>query len=158
MLRSKFVKCLVSILNWQVNSSSNFPSVFIFKTHNSPINFKFIHFLLWIKRSHQSSNFKTFGCSGENLPNSSCDFPNHKSVFFQTLHHSPVSKKLTPLYFFRSNVIYFARKIPIKVQIFEKFFAKFCTLMGSFCPNHIKFQLRKYRRVISHDTEDWSEG
>ena len=23
--------------------------------------------------------------------------------------------------------------------------------MGSFCPNHIKFLLKKYRRVISHD-------
>ena len=28
------------------------------------------------------------------------------------------------------------------------------TLMGFFCSNHAKFQLKKYRRVISHDTED----
>ena len=28
-------------------------------------------------------------------------------------------------------------------------------LMGSFCPNHVHFQLKKYRRVISHDTEKW---
>ena len=25
--------------------------------------------------------------------------------------------------------------------------------MGSFCPNHIKFQLKKCRRVVFHDTE-----
>ena len=31
---------------------------------------------------------------------------------------------------------------------------RFCTLMGSFCKNHIKFQLKKYRRVISHDIEE----
>ena len=27
--------------------------------------------------------------------------------------------------------------------------------MGSFCKNHIKFDLKMYRRVISHDTEEW---
>ena len=32
---------------------------------------------------------------------------------------------------------------------------KFSTLSGSFCPNHIKFQLKKYRTVISHDSEEW---
>ena len=43
---------------------------------------------------------KTFKCSGENLPNSSCYFPNHKSFFLQILHHSLVSWKIT-LYFFQ---------------------------------------------------------
>ena len=51
-------------------------------THNSSVNFKLIHFLLWTKESHQSPNFDTFKCSGENSPNSSCHFSNHKSVFF----------------------------------------------------------------------------
>ena len=27
--------------------------------------------------------------------------------------------------------------------------------MGFFCPNHVHFQLKKYRRIISHDTEEW---
>ena len=31
---------------------------------------------------------------------------------------------------------------------------KFVTLMGSFCQNTMKFQLKKYRRVISLDTEE----
>ena len=30
---------------------------------------------------------------------------------------------------------------------------KMSTSMGSFCQYHIRFQLRKYRRVISHDTD-----
>ena len=34
---------------------------------------------------------------------------------------------------------------------------KICTLMGYFCQKHIKFQLKKYRRVISHDTEEWTK-
>ena len=57
-------------------------------THNCSANFKLIHFLLWTKESHQSPNFDIFKCSGENLPNSSCHFSNHKSVFLQILHHS----------------------------------------------------------------------
>ena len=38
-LESKFVKFLMSILKWQVNSSSIFVSPFISMTHNSSINF-----------------------------------------------------------------------------------------------------------------------
>ena len=57
VLESKFVKFLMSILNWQFNSSSNFASFSIIKTQNSPVNFKLIHFLLWIKGSYQSPNF-----------------------------------------------------------------------------------------------------
>ena len=83
-----------------------------------------MHFLLWTKGSHESTNFDTFKCSDENLPNSSCHFPNHKSVFLQILHDSSVSWNITPLYFFRSNVAYFAQKRPIKVQFFRLFSAR----------------------------------
>ena len=65
--------------------------------------------------------FEIFQCSGEDLPNSSCHFPNHKPVFLRTLHDSFVSWKITSLYFCRSKVICFARKGPIKVQILETF-------------------------------------
>ena len=30
---------------------------------------------------------------------------------------------------------------------------KVCTLIGPFCANNIMFDLKKYRRVILHDTE-----
>ena len=88
-------------------------------THNSSVNFKLIHILLWIKGSQQSPNFETFKCSGEILSYSSCHFPNHKSVFLQILHHSSVLWKMTCLYFFWSNFIYFAQKESIKVEIWE---------------------------------------
>ena len=32
---------------------------------------------------------------------------------------------------------------------------KICSLMGSFCPYHINFDMKKYRRVMSHNTEKW---
>ena len=90
---------LMLLLNWQVSSFSNFVSFFIVITHNSPVNFKLKHFLLWIKGPNKSPNFETFLCSGEILPNSSCDFPNHKSVFLQISHHSLLSWTITPWYF-----------------------------------------------------------
>ena len=111
---SKFVKLFLSVLKLQVNSSLNFTLFFIAMTHNSFVNFKVIPFLLRTKGSHQSLNFDTSKCSGENLPNSSCHFWNHKPVFLQNLHNSSVSWKITPLYFCSSNIMYFGHKKPIK--------------------------------------------
>ena len=109
----------VKILKWPVNSSLNFASFFIVVTRNFAVNFKLKHSLLWTNGSHESPNFDTFKWSGENLPNSPCHFPNHKPVFLQILHHSSsVSLKITPLYFFSSNNIYFVQKEPIKVKLF----------------------------------------
>ena len=96
----------MSVLKWQVNSSSNFALFFIVMTHNSSANFKVIPFLLWTKGSHQSPNFDTFKCCGENLPNFSSFVSNHKSVFCRNLHISSVSWKTTPLYFCSSSNIY----------------------------------------------------
>ena len=108
----------MSLLKRQVSSSSIFMSFSIVMTHNSTVNIKLIHFLLWTKGSYQSSNLDTFECSGENLQNSSCHFSSNKSVFLQILHHSSMSRKITSLYFFSSNNIYFAQKKPIKMKIF----------------------------------------
>ena len=178
-----------------------------------------MHVLLWTKWSHESTNFDTFKCFNENLPNSSCHFSNYRPVFLRKLHeswvslritrlyffssyviyfaqkgqiteqiletwmlgskfikflsvlkqqivflqvldHSSVSWCITPLYFFSWNFIYFQQKEPINVQIWWNFTwaaesLKFSTLMGSRCKNHIKFSLKKYRSVISHDIEEW---
>ena len=76
MLRSKFVKFHKSILKRQVNSSSNVSLLFSVITHNSSVAHGFSTLDERISsKFHQSSNFSTFECSGENLPNSSCHFP-----------------------------------------------------------------------------------
>ena len=36
-------------------------------------------------------------------------------------------------------------------------FHQICTLIGSFCWKYLKFQLKTYRRVLSHDTEEWNK-
>ena len=133
MLGSQFITFFMSVSNWQVNSYSNFASFFIVITHNSPVNFKVIHFLLGIKGPIKSPNFETFVCSGESLPNSSCRFPNQKSLFLQIFHHSLVSWNINPLYFFSSNIIYFNQKQSIKVYIFETFQCLSQNLSNSLC-------------------------
>ena len=76
------------------------------------------------------------------------------------MHHSSVSWEITLLYFFSWNCTWFGQKEPIKVQNFRLStahvkFHQICTLIGSFCWKYIKFQLKKYRGVLSHDTEKW---
>ena len=88
----------------------------------------------------------------------SCHFWNKKSIFLETLHHSSVSWDITPLYHFNWNYIYFTQKEPVYVQIWWNFTwavksLKFWTLFCSFCKNHIKFQLKKHGKLISHDME-----
>ena len=123
----------LSISKQQVSSSSIFVPHLIVMAHNSSLNFKLIHFLLLTKGSHQSSNFYTFECSGEILPNSSCYFASNKSVFLQVLHHSSKSWEITPLYLFSWNNVYSAQKRPIKVKLFETFECSCQNLSNSLC-------------------------
>ena len=64
---------------------------------------------------------ETLECSSQNLSNSLYQFWNDKLIPLQILHPSSLSWKMTPLYFFSSNNIYFAQKWTIKVKIFETF-------------------------------------
>ena len=70
-----------------------------------------------------------------------------------------MSWEATLLSFFSWNFIWFGQKQPIKVQNFRLLtahvkFYQICTFIGSFCWKYIKFQPKKYRGVMSHDTED----
>ena len=107
----------MSILKWQINSISNFASFFIVIMHNSPLNFKLIHFLLSIKRSNESPNFKNFVCYGENSPNSSYDFPNHKSVFFSNFaSHSSVMKYSSSVISLAQTFYTFVKSSPLRCK------------------------------------------
>ena len=77
--------------------------------------------------------FESFECSGQILSNSLCQFWNDESIPLQILYPSSVSWKITPLYFFSSNNIYFAQKEPIKVKIFETFKCSHQNLSNSLC-------------------------
>ena len=82
--------CQIPHINFELTSQFlfNFASLFIVMTHNSHVNFRLIHFQLQTKGSHQSPNFQTFKCSGENWLNSSSHIWKHQSVFLQILYQS----------------------------------------------------------------------
>ena len=69
---------IISFLQQQVGSSSNFASLFSEMTHNSSVIFQLILYTLWIYVFHQNANFKTFVCWHENLPIFSCHFCNNR--------------------------------------------------------------------------------
>ena len=96
--------------------------------------------------------FDTFKYSGENLPNSSCHFLNRKSVFPQILHDSSLSLKINPLYFFSSNVIFFAPRRPMKVQIFETF-----EYLDRNSPTSCHFWKNKspFLQILFHSSVSW---
>ena len=124
MVRPKFVKFHLSVLKRQADSSPNLASLFSFMKGNSSVLSTFFssnNFYVAQKKPIKLKVFETFKCSGQNLSNSLCQFWNVKSIPLQILHLSSVSWKITPLYFFSSNNIYFAQKERIKVKFFENF-------------------------------------
>ena len=97
--------------------------------------------------------FETFECSGQILSNSVCQFWNDKLIPLQILYPSSVSWKITPLYFFSSNNIYFPQKEHIKMKIFETFKCLAQNLWNSLC------QLWNYKsiflQILCHSTLPW---
>ena len=95
-----------SSVSWKITPLSFFCSNNIYFAHKEPIKVKI---------------FETFERSGQNLSNSLCQFLSDKSIPLQILYPSSVSCMIIPLYFFTSNVMYFAEKEPIKMKFFETF-------------------------------------
>ena len=87
-LKSKFLTLLIAQVKIRQISHVNFKTFFIIIRHNSAVNVKVKHFLLWVNKSHQSPNFETFKCSGKHLQYSSCSFQTISQFFLQILHHS----------------------------------------------------------------------
>ena len=64
------------------------------------------------------------------LPDSSCHFWEHKSLFIYILHQSSVPSDRTPLYFSKLKHIYFGQRIQLKssfldIRVLESKFIKF---------------------------------
>ena len=88
-------------------------------------------------------------------------FETTRSGFIQILHHCSVSWKITLLHLFQLKPYILWTKRAHQSKTFRLSTAQVksqnCTLTGSFYWKHIKFQLKKYRGVMSHDTDKWCE-
>ena len=142
--------------NHKARVYSNFAPLFNVMKDNSSVFFSSNLTYTLNKNRPSKRNLGTLKWLVENSQNSSCHIRNYKSVFLETLHHSSVSRGITLLYFFRWNFVLFWQKEPMKGPIISDFwFHQILTLTGSFCWKYIKFQLKKYREVVSHDTDNW---
>ena len=75
------------------------------------------------------------------------------------MHQSTVSWEITLLYFFSSNFISFGQKKPHQNAKFHTFnCSSEISPNLSFCWKCIKFLLKNYRGVMSHDTEEWCKN
>ena len=117
MLRSKFVKFLLSILKRQVHSSPNFVSLFNLMKDNSSDLFTSNNIYFAKNEPIKMKIFKTFKCLGQYSSNSSCQLWNNKSIPPQILRHSSVLWQITPLWILSSYFFNFGLKDPIKIPI-----------------------------------------
>ena len=133
-LKCKFLRLLSSwvkirqipFVNFETVSQSllRFFSFFSVVTYNSSVSLSLMHFLLWAKGSHENTNFNIFKCSDENLPNSSCHFPNLKSFFLQILNDSSASWNIL-LSTFLGQALYTLHKKDQNANFFRLFSARF---------------------------------
>ena len=115
MLRSKFVKFLMSVLKQQKSIPLQilYPSsvswkiipLYFFSSNN-------IHFAQ--KEPIKVKIFETFECSSQNLPNWLCQFWNDKSIPLQILYPSLVSRKITSMYFLARTIYTLLKRSPLK--------------------------------------------
>ena len=100
-----------------LNSSSIFASFFIVMTHNSSVNFGCLNSYFGLKDPIKVPNLRV------------------SSALVKTCHIPHVIFETTSQFFFKSQTGWnFSWRVGS---------LKFCPLMGLFCPNHIKFQLKK---------------
>ena len=89
------------------------------------------------------------------MSNSLQQFWNNKSVLLQVLYPSSVSRKITSLYFFSWNNIYFAQKEHIKMKIFETLKCSVQNSSNSSCQfwndKSIPLQILHHSSLSSHN-------
>ena len=127
----------MSILKWQVNSSSDFWSFFSAITYNSC---KFVAHEFSTKGSNENINFEISKRSDENLLNSSCYFPNHKSVFFQILYDSSVSWNILLCPFLGQTLHTLHKRDQWKCKDFLMLKSKFTKFLSYLKQNKFLFQ------------------
>ena len=116
-----------------------------------------MHFLHWTKRFHESIylfwHFQVFWWKFAKFLMSF--FQTTGQFFFQFLHDSSVSWKITPLYFFRSNVIYFAIYFAQKGLISANF--KDFLVLGSKFTKFLSFWNQKlvFLHILQHPSVSW---
>ena len=159
MLWWKYAKILRSFSKPPGRFSSNFTLLFSVLKDNSSVLFYVKDYIIGTKGTNQSANFGDFWVPGSKFTKFLSIFKqqigfcsNFASIFTVIRHNSCV--------LFLAEIVYTFNKRSLPKYKFGEMHLSSWNFhemlhLGSFCKNHIKFQPRKYRRVISHDIEDW---
>ena len=97
--------------------------------------------MLLTKRAHHCTIFQTLSALMKVHPINYAIFETTRSGFVQILHHCSVPWKITPLYFFSSNLIYFRHKLTIEMKLLDFWVvaSKFTKFLMSFLEARISF-------------------
>ena len=115
--------------------------------------------MIWTKGAHQRAKFQTFDCSRKISPNLYFDrllLLKVYKILAKKVQRSYVSWPCRVMQSWRKTDVLFH-----KWQKFGEFWHeqskvwKICTLIDSYCGKYLMFELKKYRGVIFHDTEEW---
>ena len=118
--------------------SLNFALLFNVATGHSSVLFYLKLFMIWRKENHQSAKFQTFECSREIWLNLYFD-----RILLLQFYKISVKKSC----FKMTSIWWILTWSSGNLQIF--------TLISSLCTKHVTFDLKKYRGVIFHETEEW---
>ena len=99
--------------------------------------------MIWTNGSHESAKFQTFDCSLEISPN--LYFDRLLLLWLMTLNGDGDEQKMI-CFKIDKNLVNFDPSTQV---------SKICTFIGPFRAKYITFNLKKYRRVIFHQTEEW---
>ena len=126
---------------------------------DSSVLFQLKLYMIWTKAAHQSAKLQTFDCSREILPNLYFHWLRLLKVY--KISAKKVQRSYVSWHWRWCNIW---RKTDLLFQKWQKFgefwpkhskVSKICTLTGSFCAKYKTFDIKKYRGVILHDTEEW---
>ena len=141
---------------WNHKVYSNFVSLFIVMKDNSSVfcSSNLVHFE---PKEHLKKKVSDFWVIGWNFTKFLMLYLKPQvnfSLIFGSLF-SVMRDNSSVLFYLTRYMIW--KEEPIKVQNFRLStahvkFHQICALIGSFCWKYIKFQLKKYRGVMSHDT------
>ena len=113
--------------------------------------------MIWTKGANESAKFQTFNCSRKILPN----------LYFDRLLkvYKILAKKYRGVISHdREDRCKIWRKTDLSFQKWQEFDKHWpehskvsitCTFLCPYCAKYLMFDLKKYRRVIFHDTEGW---
>ena len=160
MLWWKFAKILKSFSKPQGSFCSNFTLLFSVMKDNSSVIFYVKDYIIGTKGTNQTAHFGDFWVPGS-------IFTKFFSIF---KHQIRFCSNIAPIFtimrhnscvLFLAEIVYTLNKRSLPKYKFGEMhlsswnFSEILHFDGSFCKNHIKFQSKKYRVVISHDIEDW---